>query len=167
MKYTIREIQEKDFLQIAILYKKLRKVSENYMFEWYSTLMKNAWMKLDEQVIIDVIKPKYLKENSKFFVLEVDKKIVWFIYWTLFFNDDLISVYNDYKYIWWELNHLFVDEKYRWNWFSTKLKDELFKWFKEQKVSFIEIWVNNSNPSYKIYKKWWFEERFCYVSKNF
>lgn len=167
MNYKIREIEEKDYLEVAILYKKLRQISEIYMFEWYSKLMINSWMKSDEQVILDVIIPKYKKENSKFFVLEIKNKIVWFIYWSLFFNDDIISVYNDYKYIWWELNHLFIDENYRWLWYSSKLRDKLFKWFKEQNVSFIEIWVNNTNPSYEIYKKWGFEEKFCYVSKIF
>lgn len=121
-------------------------------------------IKSDEDIANSVIKSKALKKDSRFLVLEIDNKIEWFIYWTLDSADT--ELYDSLDYIIWELNHIFVSDKFRWKWFSKILRDNLFEWFKEKGVWLIEIWVNQDNPAYNIYKSWWFESKFCYVSKD-
>lgn len=165
MNYKIREIQERDYLEVAKLYKNLRKIGEEYMFSFYSNYRKNTKMKADIEIANNIIKKKTLKKDTKFLILEINWKINWFIYWSIFYPEDEVYIKNDY--VWWELNHIFINEEYRWKWFSIKLRDELFKWFKGKNVEIIEISVNQDNPSYEIYKKWWFESKFCYVSKEF
>lgn len=164
MDFFIREIEENDYIKIAKLYKKLRLVWAENMFSFYSKKRKLSKIKSYSQIVDDVIIKKYKTENSKFLVLLVDNKLVWFIYWKLFFPENEIFLWIDY--IWWELCHLYIDEEYRWKWFSTKLRDKLFEWFKENNVDIMEIWVNQDNPSYKIYKKWWFESKYCCVNKE-
>ena len=40
---------------------------------------------------------------------------------------------------------------------SSKLKDEIFKWFKSRKCNFVTLEVNTNNPAKKIYEKWQFK----------
>lgn len=164
MDFVIRDIDEKDFLKIARLFKKLRRVSEKYMFEFYSEYRKWTKMKSDEDVVNDVIKPKVFAKNSKFLVLEIDWFIAGFAYWSLFVPNSEVYVENDY--VWWDFKHMFIDEEYRWNWFASKLRDALFSWFESKEVKVVEIGMNPDNPVWDIYKKWWFESKFCSMSRK-
>lgn len=164
MEYNIREIEERDYLQVALLYKKLRQGGGKYMFPFYFKIRESAKIIADEEIVTRVIKPKSILKNSKFYVLEIEEEILWFIYWTLSFSNH--DIYEWLDYVWWELSHLFVDNSCRWKWFSTKLRDKLFWYFEQNKVKIIEIWVNQDNPAMEIYKKWWFTSKYCYVSKE-
>ena len=164
MNYKIREILKSDYLEVAVLYKKLKIYWREYMFDFYANYRKGAEMKSDSDVALNVIKKKHLEKNSKFLVLEVDNKVVWFIYGTLFRHEDWVYKINDL--ILWELKHIFIDEIYRWKWFSIILRDSLFEWFIQNNVKVVEIWVNPDNPVFKIYKKWGFNSKYCFVSKE-
>lgn len=164
MEYIIRKIEEKDFLEVAMLYKKLRLVWREYMYYWYTK--RTIWkeMKTDEE-IIPLIAKKMNQKDSLLLVLEVKNKVIGFIYWTIEFSEN--EVFKDVEYIVWEIKHLFIDEEYRWNGFSSLLRDELYKWFKDNKVWIVEIWVNQDNPVFSIYQKRWYDTKFCYVSIDF
>jgi GNAT superfamily N-acetyltransferase len=164
MEYIIREIEEKDYLGTARLYKKLRTGWSKFMFPFYHKVREWAKLLSDDDVIKQVIKPKVWAKHSKFYVLEVNNSIKWFVYWTLSFSNH--DVYEGLNYVWWELNHIYVDDSCRWKWFASKLKSKLFWYFEVNNVKVIEIWVNQDNPALKMYQKWWFESKYCYVTKE-
>lgn len=164
MNYTIREIQEKDYLEVVVLYKKLRIKGSKYMFPFYEKIRRTWKLLSDEKIINQVIIPKAKKENSKFYVLEVENRIWGFVYGVL--DSSNHEVYEDLNYVWWELCHIYVDDEFRGNWFAIKLRDQLFWYFSKNNVKVIEIWVNQTNPAIKMYEKWWFKSDFCYLTKE-
>lgn len=163
--YKIRRAKKDECIKIARLYKELRSSSIGYLFPFYMEQRKTKKMRTDEYVAENIIKPKIELEKSRFYVLEFKDTIVWFIYWTLFTSWDT-DLYENLDYIWWELNHIFIEKEHRWKWLWSKLRDKLFEYFKSNNVRVIEISVNQDNPSYQIYKKWWFESKYCYVTKE-
>lgn len=164
MEYIIREIEEKDYLETARLYKKLRVWWSQFMFPFYHKIREGAKLLSDDEVIKQVVKPKVWAKHSKFYVLEVNNSIRWFIYWTLSFSNH--DVYEGLNYAWWELNHIYIDDLCRWKWLASKLRNKLFWYFEANNVKIIEIWVNQDNPAMKMYQKWWFESKYYYVTKE-
>ena len=55
------------------------------------------------------------------------------------------------------LEYLMVTKKYRNQGIASKLKDELFKYFRKKKVDAIRLEVVKTNPAIKSYEKWGFE----------
>lgn len=166
MNYKIREIEKKDYLNVARLYKNLRTNGAKYMSPFYYEARKEARLLCDHEVIKRAIIPKVAVEGSRLYVLEIENKVVWFIYGILTYPCYEVYAEVELNYIWGELLHIYIDDDFRGRWFASLLRDKLFSYFKLNNVSVVEIGVNSTNPAIEMYKKWWFKSDFCSVTKQ-
>ena len=110
---------------------------------------KEKSLKLIKKSIENEIKNK----NGLFLVVEDKNKLVGFAFGTLHENNHM--VFETVKYG--MLNHIWIKDDYRGKGLASKLKDKLFKWFKDNNCKYIRLLVLDINPAKHIYEMWGFE----------
>ncbi len=148
----IRKARKEDFEQYYKLDKKFGEfdkicVIKNYRkyLEWDDKLAKREKKKDFEKII--------KKKNTLFLVAEDNKNLIGFI---------IGEIYNRPKFYKIKKNgfigDIFVTKKHRGKGIALKLKNKLFKWFKDNKIKSIRLNVFSENKyAIKIYKKWGFK----------
>jgi ribosomal protein S18 acetylase RimI-like enzyme len=145
---------------------KLRKIKKSdwpqmkKLLQEYSNYHKNIFKQIDPSFAIFETGyqkkdfEKMLNKKRKMFLAACDgDKIVGFIL------AKIIEVKGDKtKFKQGYLSEIFVTEKYRGKGVSELMWQEVLKWFKKEKVKFIQLSVlaNNEKPQ-QIYKKWGFK----------
>ena len=97
---------------------------------------------------------KMLKDKNLILVCEIDNKLVGSV------RGRIIKIENDLfldKPKLGYLEYLIVAKEHRGKGISTQLKNELFKYFKRNKVDTIRLEVIKTNPAIKSYEKWGFK----------
>ncbi|MBW6451985.1 MAG: GNAT family N-acetyltransferase [DPANN group archaeon] len=102
-----------------------------------------------------------IKENIKsliskkhFLVACENTEIIGYVYGNI--KELKHIIYKPIKYG--TLNYLWVKKEFRKNKISSKLKNELLKWFKKNNCKYIDLLVLNENPAQNIYEKWGFKK---------
>lgn len=91
---------------------------------------------LDKNFVVKDFYIKYINDTSKFFrVLEIDNKIVGFLYGILLEDGILYS----------KLDALFIKEEYRGMGYSKKMIEEFIEWVKNNNSVFAEVSVLKEN----------------------
>lgn len=106
---------------------------------------------------------KILRRKDKYYVLVLDgDKIIGFAYAQV-----SVCNFNKSKSIGY-LSDIFITNKYRGKGIADIVWNELLKWFKLKKVSFLQlnVFINNE-PAIKVYKKWGFRPYTMIMSQKF
>ena len=64
------------------------------------------------------------------------------------------------------LKFLWIEPNFRGQGLASKLRDEIFTWFKENGCRYIRTSVLNRNPAKKFYEKWGFSESLTVMIKE-
>lgn len=105
-----------------------------------------------DEVIEKSIEKRISSKKQKILVAEENGKIIGSISGWINTHEVLGK-----KYKIGTLGYLIVDKEFQKKGISSKLKDELFNWFKKEDCKFITLEVNSNNPAKKIYEKWNFK----------
>jgi len=88
-----------------------------------------------------------------FLVVEDNKKLIGFAFGTI--QKNIHMIFETVKFG--MLDHIWITNNFRGQGLASKLKNELFEWFKEKDCKYIKLLVLDSNTAKKIYEKWGFE----------
>lgn len=95
-----------------------------------------------------------LNKNYQIIVAELDGEVVGTV--SGWINNHKNSLFEDKCKIG-TFGYLVVKKEFQNKGISSKLKNEIFKWFKSRKCDFVTLEVNKNNPAKKIYEKWKFK----------
>ncbi len=96
----------------------------------------------------------YNDHNKKIFGLEEWSEIIGFIYGNIEESAEYIEEYKKTGFIEW----IYIEEDFRGKWWWKLLIDSMLKWFQDENIHLVQLWVLTSNlEALEIYKKYWFQ----------
>lgn len=143
----IRKATKKDLSELVRLYLKYRKENESL-----AGVYKQRWQ-LSKKEISKYILESISKKNNFLMVLDEEGVLKGFIFGSFEKKEDSIKNYGS-------INEIYVVPEMRGKGFSSQLKDEFVKWFKEKKKGkgIISLYVMPKNEvAKKSYQKGGFE----------
>lgn len=147
----IRKATIKDIEGIKLVYEDYEKASRSYLPKKYLGLRNKK--KPIQKNLIKSLSQDIKRKDGLFLVAEHDGMIVGYIYGMIRPDDHVY--FKPAKTG--ELNDIAVKEEFRGRGISSKLWNELHKWFKIKKCKLITLGTNSNNTAQEIYKKWGFE----------
>jgi ribosomal protein S18 acetylase RimI-like enzyme len=148
MQIKLRKVNKSDLGQI----KNLAKEYEGLMIKIAEKTIKGFgdW----ETPAMQKFFPKALYRKNKLFLAAVDKdRIVGFILARIIKHREGNKVYLEGK-----ISEIFITSKYRGQGIAELMWQQVFKWFKQNKVEFLQLHVFAGNQTpIDIYKKWGFK----------
>jgi ribosomal protein S18 acetylase RimI-like enzyme len=148
MEIKLRKVKKSDLLQIQKLSKEYAKLMIEVAEETISGL--------GELEILDMSKfltAAYFKKNKLYLVAMDGRKVVGFILAKIIYHKEGKRFYSEGK-----LSEIFITHGYRGKGIAELMWQEVLKWFKENKVEFLQlnVYYGNKKPI-AIYKKWGFK----------
>lgn len=143
----------------------LDKIIEFYLktakFEQTVSKVIGLWWILDENFKAWLAKEVLLSDFLYLFAIE-NNEIIWFICGYLKDKNNWWT-YNQIAYI----DHIFVEENFRWKWIWKKLIREFESWAKEKLADLVTIEVLPENENaIKLYKNLWFSDHLLHFKKE-
>ncbi|MFT4250058.1 MAG: N-acetyltransferase family protein [Candidatus Woesearchaeota archaeon] len=104
-------------------------------------------------LIKQAVSKKITDTKGMFLLAEEGNQVIGFGFATLKENDHVVFKTVRYGFI----NNMWVHKSYRGEGIASKIKNELFSWFKKNNCGYVELSVLDTNPAKKMYEKWGFE----------
>lgn len=130
----------------------IRKIKEQDLINC-SKILKNEYSSnpYNEEFIdnneLEYIKSKYKNNHDTCFVIEDNKKVIWFCfasisYWT--------------NWLQWILEEIVISKEYQWKWIWKQIYNFMENYFKDLWAKSLMLWVQNDAWAYNFHLKNWF-----------
>jgi GNAT superfamily N-acetyltransferase len=158
----IREIKENEIDYLWNFEKENRVYDEKVLGKKFWPFFISKINKEEKREWLKEIKKSFKKESVKIFVVEEDNELLGYAWINTYFLEYL-KPNKKVGYI----NEFFLTEKARGRKISTKLMNEIMRWFKEKNIEFVSLCVFSGNKEVvEIYKKFGFEPFSTYMRKK-
>lgn len=125
------------------------------IFYSFKNQINKIFLDLDKEQIFILFKEYLIKENVVCYYYVIEDKIAGFIIWEIKKKEPIISN----AYFFWNIRYLYVEPCYRWDWISTKLKEEYFIYLRDNNIFKSRLTVSKDNIlAQNIYHKRWFND---------
>lgn len=151
----IRKAELKDLEKIVEFFKKTTEfeqtINKNISLDWVS----------EEYFKADIAK-EILLSDYLYLIAEIEEREIWFISWCIKEKNNWWT-YKKISYI----DHIFVEENFRWKWIWKKLFEEFEKWSRQKEANLLTIEVLPENiHAIEMYKKLWFSDHLLHFKKE-
>ena len=149
----IRKAKLKDVTKIVNLWKEFMKNHDELVIKVDKKQKPYTEKKTDASSKFKKFIEKNIRSrNGIIYISEVDRRLVGYL---LAYIKENIPIFKIDKLGY--ISDLFVKKEFRGLGVSSKLKEEVFKWFKKKKVKYASISADSRNKyAHSIYKKWSF-----------
>lgn len=95
------------------------------------------------------LESKYKNNKDSCFVVEDEKRIIWFCFWSLYYWSDWLQ---------WILEEIVISRDHQWKWIGQKIYNFMEEYFKKKWAKSLMLWVQNNTNAYDFHLKNWFSK---------